>query len=230
MTTGIVDQPIARAFRRKLEKLAPMFACCDDYSFDFGEAERCFDVIRAVSFVSRYRDDYEADPLRLGPNVRANYELGAKMTLADFAWAHSEQTTIFRRFQETFRDYDVVLTPSVAVSPFPWKTLFIDEIGGRKLNTYYHWLALAWYITLTTNPAVSLPCGADAFGMPFGLQAIGRFRGDAELFDIATAIEAACQSDPELARPLPNLAKLDRPVPELKSIVTDPPTDTGDLG
>lgn len=223
LTTGIVDQPIARAFRRKIQKLAPMCARCDAYAFDFGEAERCFDIIRAASFVARYRDDYEADPERLGPNVRANYELGAKMTLADFAWAHAEQTRIFRRFQETFRDYDIVLAPTVAVSPFPWTTLYLDEIGGRKLNTYYHWLSVAWYITLTTNPAVSLPCGTDEFGMPFGLQVIGRFRGDAELFDIATAIEAASAGDRELMRPLPDLTKLDQARPELKSIVTSPP-------
>lgn len=224
LSTGIVDAPIARAFRRRIEKLAPMFGRCDAHSFDFREAERCFDVIRAVSFVSRYRADYEADPSRLGPNVRANYELGAKMTLADFAWAHAEQTRIFRRFQETFRDYDVVLAPTVAVSPFPWKTLYLDQIGGRKLNTYYHWLAMAWYITLTTNPAVSLPCGVDEFGMPFGLQVIGRFRGDAELFDIATAIEGAGAGDADLTRPLPDLAKLAKPIPELKSIVTSPPS------
>ena len=37
-----------------------------------------------------------------------------------------------------------------------------EEIGGVKLNTYYHWLAMAWLITLTTNPAISLPCGTDA--------------------------------------------------------------------
>lgn len=222
--TGIVDQPIAQAFRGKIEKLAPKFARCEEYAFDFGEAERCFDVIRAVSYVSRYRDDYQADPSRLGPNVRANYELGANMTLADFAWAHTEQTRIFRRFQETFQDYDIVIAPSVAVSPFPWKTLYVDEIGGRKLNTYYHWLAMAWYITLTTNPAVSLPCGVDEFGMPFGMQVVGRFRGDAELFDIAIALEAAFAGDPTLERPRPDLAKLEQPNSALKSIVTNPPT------
>ena len=201
--TGIVDEPIRAAFMRKLAAMRALFACCDEVNIDFGEAERCFDVIRAVSFVSRYRDDYEADPMRLGPNVRANYELGAKMTLADFAWAHAEQTRIFRRFQETFEDYDVVIAPTVAVSPFPWQTLYLDEIGGRKLNTYYHWLAMAWYITLTTNPAISLPCGSDDKALPFGLQVIGRFRGDRQLLDISAAMETAFAKSGELARPLP---------------------------
>ena len=41
------------------------------------------------------------------------------MTFADMAWAHAEQTRIFRRFQITFRDYDLVLSPTVSVSPIP---------------------------------------------------------------------------------------------------------------
>ena len=164
--------------------------------------------------------------LFLGPNVRANYELGAKMTLADFAWAHAEQTRIFRRFQETFEDYDIVIAPTVAVSPFPWQTLYLDEIGGRKLNTYYHWLAMAWYITLTTNPAISLPCGRDDKALPFGLQVIGQFRGDRQLLDVSAAMETAFATSGELARPLPDITRLGEPVPALKSIVTDPPTDS----
>jgi len=221
--TGIVDQPIKSAFARKLDRMRHHFASCDEVNIDFGDAERCFDVIRAVSFLARYGDDYNADPKRLGPNVRANYELGAKMSLADFAWAHAEQTAIFRRFQEVYRDYDVVIAPTVAASPFPWERLYLDEIGGRKLNTYYHWLAMAWYITLTTNPAMSLPCGTDQFGKPFGLQVIGRFRGDAEVFDIGEAMEEAFAGEAELARPVPDLGALGEAVPALKSIATDPP-------
>ncbi len=221
--TGIVDPPVANAFRRKIDAMRHNFASCDEVTIDFGAAERCFDVIRAVSFVSRYKDDYDLDPMRLGPNVRTNYEIGAKMSLADFAWAHAEQTRIFRNFQSTFEDYDVVLAPTVAVSPFPWETLFLDEINGCKLNTYYHWLAMAWYITLTTNPALSLPCGRDDKGLPFGLQVIGRFRGDRELLDAAHAMETAFAPTPELARPLPDLAKLAEPVDALKSLVTDAP-------
>lgn len=221
--TGIVDVPVANAFKRKIAAMGGMFESCDEVSNDFGEAERCFDIIRAASFVARYKDVYDQDPSRLGPNVRTNYEVGAKMSMADFAWAHSEQTRIFRRFQETFDRYDVVLAPTVAVSPFPWETLYLDEINGRKLNSYYHWLAMAWYITLTTNPAISLPCGVDDKGMPFGLQVVGKFRGDAELLDAAEAMEAAFAGTAELARPLPHVSMLREPVDALRSLATDPP-------
>ena len=109
-------------------------------------------MIRAVSFLSRYQDLYANKRELLGPNIIANYELGAKLTLADFAWAHAEQTRIFRRFQEIYKDYDLVIGPTVGFTPFPWKQLYIDEMDGKKLNNYYHWMATKYFVTLTTNP------------------------------------------------------------------------------
>jgi amidase len=155
--------------------------------------------------------------------VRANYEMGAKMSLADTAWAHAEQTRIFRRFQARFRDYDLVLSPTTPVSPFPWTQLYLAELEGKALNNYYYWLALTYYITLVTNPAISLPCGVDHRGMPFGLQVTGRFHGDAEVLDAAEAMEQAFAHAPGLGRPRPDLTKLRTPHLELKSIVTHPP-------
>jgi hypothetical protein len=59
--------------------------------------------------------------------------------------------------------------------------------------------------------------------MPFGLQVIGRFRGDGEALGAAHAMEQAFKRIPGLGRPLPEIAKLRKPTPELKSIVTHPP-------
>ena len=116
-----------------------------------------------------------------------------------------------------------MIGPTVGFTPFPWKQLYIDEMDGKKLGTYYHWMATKYFISLVTNPAVSLPCGLDHKKMPFGLQVIGRFRGDGEVLGAAHAMEQAFGSIPELSRPRPNLEKLRKPVPELKSIVTHPP-------
>ncbi|OJU33996.1 MAG: hypothetical protein BGN99_28265 [Alphaproteobacteria bacterium 65-37] len=209
--------------REKMKAMKPLFRSLDKVEVDYGEADRCFDVIRAVSFLSRYHDAYTNKRHMLGPNIVANYEIGAKLSLADFAWAHGEETRIFRKFQELYRDYDLVLGPTVGFSPFPWKQLYIDQMDGKKLRNYYHWMASVYFVSLATNPAVSLPCGLDHKKMPFGLQVIGRFRGDGEVLGAAHAMEQAFKTNPNLARPLPNIAKLRKPTPALKSIVTHPP-------
>jgi Asp-tRNA(Asn)/Glu-tRNA(Gln) amidotransferase A subunit family amidase len=218
-----VDVPIRKVFRERIAIMHRLFRSCDEVRFDFGEADRCFDVIRAMGYAARYREMYEKDPASLGPNVRVNYEMAAGMTMADVAWAHLEQTRIFRRFQQTFRDYDLVLAPTTPVSPFPWTQLYLSEMDGKPLRNYYHWLALTYVITLATNPAISIPCGVDHKGMPFGLQIVGPFRADRALLGAAHAIEQCFAAIPALRRPVPDIGKLTQPTPALKSIVTHPP-------
>ena len=219
-----VDAPIRRVFLEKIAAMRHLFRSCAEGEFDFSGADDCFDVIRAQNYAARYRDAYEKDPGSLGPNVRANYEIAARLSLADMAGAHAEQTRIFRRFQQAFRDYDLVLSPTTPVSPFPWSQLYLAELDGKPLRNYYHWLSLTYVITLATNPAISIPCGVDHNGMPFGLQVVGPFRADHGVLSAAHAMEQAFEAIPALKRPRPDIAKLTRPTPELKSLVTHPPT------
>jgi Asp-tRNA(Asn)/Glu-tRNA(Gln) amidotransferase A subunit family amidase len=218
-----VDDAIRATFRSRIAAIAPMVRTCEEAAFDLGDVHRCFDVIRAESFVAGLRDAYARDPNELGPNTRANYEMGAKMSLADGAWAQAEQTRIFRRFQSAFERYDVILSPTTPVSPFPWQELYAAQINGRAQENYYRWLALTYVVTLTTHPALSLPCGLDHAGMPFGLQIVGPFRGDRKTLAVAHAFEQAFDAVPALRRPRPDLSKLTQPTPSLKSIVTAPP-------
>jgi amidase len=218
-----VSGEIRRVFRSRMAAMRHLFRSCDEVAFDFNEADACFDVVRAQSYVDRYRDDYNKDPSSLGPNVRVNYEMAAKMTLAEMAWAHAEQTRIFRRFQARLRDYDLVLSPTVPVTPFAWTQLYLEELEGVRLRNYYHWLALTYVITLVTNPAMSLPCGVDEHNMPFGLQITGQFRADRDLLDAGEAMEQAFAGIPALERPRPDLGKLAKPSVDLRSIVTHPP-------
>ncbi len=222
--TSPVDASIRKVFCEKVAAMRHLFKSCEEVKLDLGEADRCFDVIRALNFVDRFRDMYDKDPNSLGPNVRTNYEMGARMAMTDVTWAHAEQTRIFRRFQALFRDYDLVIAPATSVTPFPWKELYVSEMGGKPLLNYYHWLSLTYVVTLVTNPAIALPCGVDHAGMPFGLQVVARFRGDRALVSAAHAMEQAFSRVAGLERPKPDIAKLAVAAPELKSIVTHPPT------
>lgn len=220
-----VDPAIRQTMREKMRALRPLFAACDEVDFDFSNAHRCFDVLRAEAFVAGMRATYERDPSSLGPNPRANYEMGAQMSLLETAWAQAEQTRLTARFQRVFADYDLVLSPTTPVSPFPWTQSHADVIDGQTQDNYYRWLALTYLITLTTHPAISLPCGRDTAGMPFGLQVVGRFRGDLALLAAAQSMEQAFASNPVLQRPRPDLSALRAPSVPLTSIVTAPPDD-----
>ncbi len=220
-----VSTEIRGVMRRRMDAMKHLFRSVDEVEMDFGEADRCFDVVRATNFLARYQDSFERDRDSLGPNIVANYEIGRAMSLLDAAWSHAEQTRLFRRFQALYRDYDLVMAPTTPVSPFPWSQLYLAELEGETLKNYYHWLALTYVITLVTNPAISLPCGVDDHGMPFGLQVVGRFAGDIELLDAAEGLERAFAGIPGLGRPVPDASRLATPRPDLKSIVTAAPDE-----
>lgn len=227
--TCAVDNGIRDTMRHKMAAMRHLFHRCDEIEFDLGETHRCFDVLRAEAFVASMHAAYERDPDSLGPNTRANYEMGAQMSLLDSAWAQAEQTRLIQRFQSTFADYDLVLSPTTPVTPFPWTQLYADTINGEQQANYYRWLALTYVVTLTTHPSISLPCGLDHAGMPFGLQIVGGFRADRQLLGAAHAMEQAFASDVQLRRPRPDLAALRPAEPALTSIVKTPPILSGTL-
>lgn len=95
------------------------------------------------------------------------------------------------------------------------------------MDIYYRWLALTYRGSLTGGPSITLPCGRDPHGMPFGLQVLGAVRGDEALLAAAKAVESFFAADPETARPCPDMAGLAPSDTDLRSIVTHPPSLNG---
>jgi amidase len=197
-------------FADRIARFRGIFASVTEAHPDMTGAERAFGVLRAEAFLARHLSTYTAARHMLGPNVIENVEEGLRYTLADMAEAHTLHTQIYRRFGAFFRDVDLIISPAMTVQPTAWTELAPREIDGRKLDTYYAWLALPYGVTLSTHPAIVLPCGVDAWGLPFGIQLVGPRGGDAFLLAAAAAIERALALIPACARPIPDLDRLAR--------------------
>ena len=197
-------------FADRVARFRGIFASATEGHPDMTGAERAFAVLRAEAFLARHLSTYTHARHMLGPNVIENIEEGLRYTLADMAEAHTLQTQIYRRFGAFFRDFDLIISPAMTVQPTLWTELAPREIDGRKLDTYYAWLALPYGVTLSTHPAIVLPCGVDSRGLPFGIQIVGPRGGDAFLLAAAWAIERALALIPACARPVPDLETLSK--------------------
>ena len=218
-----VDPMIRRVFRDRIAAIAGEVSVCEPLDWQFEDGHRCFDVLRAEGFLAAFEEIYRTQPDTLGPNIRANLEMAADISLADRAWAHLEQTRIMRQFQAAFDRYDLIVAPVCSLSPFPWTQLYAEVVDGQPQRNYYEWLSLTYLVTLATHPALSLPCGLDEAGMPFGLQLIGPLHRDGRLLAMAAAIEQRFADKVQLARPRPDMSRLREPQPALKRLVTHPP-------
>jgi Asp-tRNA(Asn)/Glu-tRNA(Gln) amidotransferase A subunit family amidase len=216
------DRHIRAVFAERVAALAPLFGRVTEASPDCRGSDEAFEVLRAASFLQAHLQKVRDTPDLVGPNVRANVEEGLRYNLADYARAAAEQTRLYRLWQSFFRDHDIIVSPAITISPRDWHELYPAEIDGQPTRTYYHWLALAYAVTLVGHPAVSIPLGRDQGGMPFGLQVVGPRGGDALVMAVAVAIEAAVAGDATLARPVPDIAALKaaRPISDMPAFQT----------
>jgi amidase len=204
-----VDQGIRQVFRDAMERVRDVFGRADERDPPLDtSANEAFEVTRAVNFLAAHAETWRSRPEMLGPNVSANVEQGLAMSLEDVAKAMQAHTLLYRCFLEFMTDYDALICPAMAVPPFPHSQLYVEEINGERLRTYFHWLALPYGLTLTAHPVACIPCGRDHTGMPFGIQVCGRRLRDRRTLAIAAALERFLQGIPEFARPVPDLAAL----------------------
>jgi Asp-tRNA(Asn)/Glu-tRNA(Gln) amidotransferase A subunit family amidase len=205
-----VAPSIRRVFQSRMSAIQGAFAAFVAEDPDMNGVDRAYRVIRCANFLAAHRVTYERDPLLLGRNTRGNYEEGLGYSLADFAHAHAEQTRIYRAFQGFFERHDLLLLPCQALTPFPKTQSFPTDMEGLPLSGYFDTSGVTYGISITGHPSICIPCGRDEYGMPFGLQVVGPSNADGFTLDAAAALEALFATLPDLARPIPDIAALQR--------------------
>ena len=202
------EKHIAEVFAEKTGLFRHVFARTENTTPDCTGTDEAFEILRALGFLASHLEKTRKTPDLVGPNVRANVEEGLRYSAEDVARGFTLQTAIYHRWQSFFDHHDVILTPAITVSPRSWRELYPAEIDGKPTRTYFHWLAMAYAVTLVGHPALSLPVGLDRNGMPFGLQIVGPRGGDALVLRVAAELEALLAGDARTARPVPSIAAL----------------------
>lgn len=204
-----VDRQVRDLFRSRSDAFRHLFREATDRDPEMGEdPNRVFEVLRGVGFLAAHLDKVRQTPDKVGPNVSANVELGLTFKAEDVAWAQKRQTEIFRRFLSLMDEVDVLIAPGAAVQPFDKTQWYPTEINGQPLQSYIHWVAIAYGLTLTGHPVLCLPCGTDERGLPFGIQIVGRRFEEAKLLSVGLALEQALAGLKGCGRPVPDLARL----------------------
>src|SRR6202012_5282322 len=109
---------------------------------------------------------------QFGPNLKGNVEAGLKLAVRDFAAAEEKRQEGFQRFRLLFQRFDILLTPTAPVKPFPVEQNYPDAINGKTLDNYIDWISPTFLITLVSLPAASAPAGLTTDPLPVGLQII----------------------------------------------------------
>jgi amidase len=185
-----VHPEVARIAGQAAARLTDLGAAViENRSPDFGPAREVFEVLRAAHFAYDKAPLLDAERERLKPEVVWNIERGLALTADEIGWAERERGLIQARMAAFFREHDLLLSPAAIVPPFNVELRYLESLGDYRFPTYIDWVAVTYAITLAGCPALSLPCGFTASGLPVGLQIVAPPRGEARLLAAARALE-----------------------------------------
>ncbi len=183
-----VDPEIDAACRAATMKLSDCGASVEEIDFDLADGREAYNILRGEWYVSRYVADLDTAE-KFGPNVRGNIKAGLKLGIRDIARAEDMRRRHWERWSALFQRFDLLATPTTAVLPFPLADNYPKEIGGRTLESYIDWAAPTFLVSLVALPAVSVPAGLSASGLPIGLQLIGRRLAEPDVLSAAKFVQ-----------------------------------------
>jgi aspartyl-tRNA(Asn)/glutamyl-tRNA(Gln) amidotransferase subunit A len=155
----------------------------------FEDARDAFDAIVALeSDLTGMRALANQLGERMTPNLRAF--LSRPWTSEDFTGAVLARKAVTNVMWKFMRQYDLLLTPTLAVPPFAVGSGDPSEIDGREVRPG-DWSPFTFPMNLTGQPAATIPAGWTTEGLPIGLQIIGPHLGDEKVLRASTAFEAA---------------------------------------
>jgi len=123
---------------------------------------------------------------------RAYAKLGDRVTAADYVRATQAAHRLSRQMAAFHASADVLLTPGLATLPVKlgWIDMMMNDLEEYWRRVFTFSPFTVWF-NLTGQPALVLPLGRSAEGLPVSVQLVARFGDEATLFRLGAQLEAA---------------------------------------
>jgi aspartyl-tRNA(Asn)/glutamyl-tRNA(Gln) amidotransferase subunit A len=140
---------------------------------------------------------YHATSLQQRPhayteNVRIRLEMGRHVLAEDYVRALDGRSVITREVDRALFGVDALLLPALAIEAPPIGASVVAVKGGNE-PVRNAMLRCTQPFNLSGHPAISIPCGLTAAGLPIGLQIVGHRDRTSDLLRVARAIERTLQ-------------------------------------
>jgi amidase len=189
---GIPFEPEIRRVVDGTRKVFEDLGCIvEDAEPDFTGVDAAFPLLRYVANHSRYAPLIKQRPEWVKDTIKFEVEQAERARGADVSQALARQSRMFDESRAFFERYTYFILPVTQVEPFDVSTEYPKEISGTAMTTYIDWMRSCWYVTMMANPAISVPAGFSAAGLPVGLQIVGRHRDEWSVLQLAHAFEQA---------------------------------------
>jgi Asp-tRNA(Asn)/Glu-tRNA(Gln) amidotransferase A subunit family amidase len=190
---AVVDPEVAEIAANAARRFGDLGADVEEAKIDWGQPHEFHKIIYSTNVAARQYDRALARPDWIEPTLmRMILDMG-RLSAIDHAKAHLARTAFAERVRATFERYDLLLTPQMPVAawsaePGPFEGL--ADLGGRPAHAIFDRVPFMYPFNLTGYPAANVPCGFTREGLPVGLQIVGRWHRETDVFRAAAAFEA----------------------------------------
>ena len=137
---------------------------------------------------SALMEPHLGDRGQFGPDVLALLDQGRLLPATDYIQALRLRKQMQREFAQVWSTVDCLITPTTPnAAPRVGETTV--KLGGREEDVRLATTRLVRSLNLLGLPALSMPCGLNAAGLPVGLQIIGPPFEEALILRVGAALE-----------------------------------------
>ncbi|HVO01772.1 MAG TPA: amidase [Candidatus Cybelea sp.] len=183
-----VDPEVARLVAEAAKVLAELGATVTEVPRPFDDSLAVFQNYWFSGAASLLRSVPEDQRYLLDPGLAHIAELGTRISVLDYLEAERARDAIGSRMRLFFRDWDLLLTPTMPVAAFATGADFPPQ---SDRGPWTDWTPFSYPFNLSKQPAISVPCGFTAAGLPVGLQIAGPLLADQRVLRAARAFEQA---------------------------------------
>jgi aspartyl-tRNA(Asn)/glutamyl-tRNA(Gln) amidotransferase subunit A len=184
------DPEVDAAVRTAVDVLASAGAEVDEVDPGFSDPVEAFHVLW-FSGEAKVLSSYGAiDDLadRIDPGLHRTALIGSRYTASDYLDAMAVRMSLGGLMGRFHQRYDVLVTPTLPLPAFP---VGQDVPDGSASPDWTSWTPYTYPFNLTQQPALSVPCGFTAAGLPIGLQIVGARHADALVMRVGQAYQSA---------------------------------------
>jgi len=184
-----VDPEIRTAFARALVVLADLGARIVERGPGIGDGEPLFRrhwYAAAAFLVGRIPAERRG---WIDPGLAEIAAEGVRVTATELQQLQLDRAAFAERIEALFAEVDLLVTPML---PIPAFEAGCEVPPGGPYRRWTEWTPFTWPFNLGQQPAISVPCGFTAAGLPVGLQIVGPKYADALVLRAARAFESAC--------------------------------------
>lgn len=138
---------------------------------------------------TRLRPVLESRRELLDPAVARTLDKALSQSMKDYYEKVFKRYDLRLKVCEFFSRFDLLVTPTLPTEAFAAEADFPPDIGSP--DNLFDWIQYTYPFNLTGLPAASIPAGFTSAGLPVGLQIVGPHLGEALIFRLAAAFEAA---------------------------------------